>query len=168
MGVCQQVEDGVTGVLVDPSQDDELVDWRFASEAVALLHNHSRRRTLAEGAARSARLRARPDRCVQRYYEAMDLAKRHCRETARERATRRPGRYLARWTALHAAVAGFGLMRPPAVVNRHGRRQPGWDAFADTSERTSSPSIVVPRRPVSTDPGRPRPRRPGEGEAIGA
>jgi len=144
MGVCQQVQDGVNGVLVDTAQEDELVNWRFGSEAVALLRNRGRRRLLAAGAERVARERCLPDRCIARYYEAMDSARRHCRETAKHRGARRPESILARWTALHFATAGLGCIRPPAVVNRHGRRQPTWEAFEEAPERESSTSIVIP------------------------
>jgi 1,2-diacylglycerol 3-alpha-glucosyltransferase len=165
MGVCQQVQDGVNGVLVDPGQDDELVDWRFGSEAVALLRKHVRRRALAEGAVRTARLRSQPERCVARYYEAIDAAKRHSRATARLRARRRPQRYLARWTALHMALAGLGCIRPPATINRYGRKQPAWEAFEPEPVRESSPSIVVPVGPVPAGEAHP----PGTGEeALGA
>jgi hypothetical protein len=34
---------------------------------------------------------------------------------------------IARWAALHVAMAAFGTLRAPAVVNRNGQRQPGWD-----------------------------------------
>jgi 1,2-diacylglycerol 3-alpha-glucosyltransferase len=144
MGVCQQVQDGVNGVLVDTAQEDELVNWRFGSEAVALLRNRGRRRALAAGAERVARERCLPDRCIARYYEAMDSARRHYRETAKGRGGRRPESILARWAALHFATAGLGCIRPPAVVNRHGRRQPTWEAFEEAPERESSTSIVVP------------------------
>jgi glycosyltransferase involved in cell wall biosynthesis len=166
MGVCQQVIDGVNGVLVDPSQDDESVDWRFGSEAVALLRNHGRCRALAEGAARTARLRSQPERCIECYYQAMNEARRHCLDQAAARAAQRPEKYVARWTALHVALAGLGCIRPPQVVNRHGRKQPTWEAFEETSDRDSSPSIIVPRGPVSTERG--QRARSADEEALGA
>jgi len=168
MGVCQQVDEGINGVLVDPAQDAELVNWRFGSEAVALLRNHSRRRALAEGASATARLRSQPERCIARYYEAIDAGRRHLRETAKERARKNPRRYLARWTALHVAVAGAGLVRPPAVVNRHGRQQPTWDAFDEPPARDSSTCIVVPRAPVTAAPHEPPTETSAEDEALGA
>jgi len=33
---------------------------------------------------------------------------------------------LARWTWVQGLAVGLGCIRPPAVVNRHGRKQPGW------------------------------------------
>jgi glycosyltransferase involved in cell wall biosynthesis len=142
MGVCGQVKDGVNGVLVNPGPDVEASNWRFGNEAVALLRNHSRRALVAERAERMAHDRSDPSRCVDRYYAAFQEARRHLRSSTGTGFGSRPqsklvaGRYLARWTALNLAVAGFGFLRPPAVVNRHGRKQPTWEAF----ERPSRPS----------------------------
>ena len=36
-----------------------------------------------------------------------------------------------RWLAINSIVYGLGHLRPPAVVNRHGRRQPAWNDLPD-------------------------------------
>jgi 1,2-diacylglycerol 3-alpha-glucosyltransferase len=127
MGVSQQVRDGENGVLVMPASDQEFTNWRFGSEAVALLRNHQRRSALAAGAERTTRARATPDRCIERYYEAFREARRHCLESPDKRGA--PAKFIARWTALQLAVVGLACVRPPAEVNRHGRKQPNWEAL---------------------------------------
>lgn len=132
MGVSHQVRDGVNGVLVHPSGDRALEDWRFGGEAVSLLRNTARRRALAHGAERTAHERSQPERCVARYIAAFEEARRHLR-TAAPQPRRTPGLAVARWGGLHLLLAGLGLLRAPAVVNRHGRKQPTWESLQDTA-----------------------------------
>jgi hypothetical protein len=35
-------------------------------------------------------------------------------------------RIVAKWATVHTAAAALGMIRPPAILNRHGRKQPGW------------------------------------------
>jgi hypothetical protein len=147
MGVSQQVLDGESGILVMPASDQEFANWRFGSEAVALLRNRARREALAAGAERAARVNSDPGRCLDRYYQAFREAREHLQETRAH--CRAPSRFLARWTALQAAAVGFGCIRPPAVVNRHGRKQPHWEAMQPEPSSSRPSSIVVP---VSASP----------------
>ena len=65
---------------------------------------------------------------IERYYAAFEAAREHCLRTlhgSRSRAYMP----LARWAAIHVATAALGTLRPPAVVNRNNRRQPGWDGI---------------------------------------
>jgi 1,2-diacylglycerol 3-alpha-glucosyltransferase len=140
MGVSQQVRDGENGVLVMPASDQEFTNWRFGSEAVALLRNHQRRAALAATAERSTRARAAPERCIERYYRAFQDARGHCLESRGNR--RAPAKFIARWTAINMTVAGLACVRPPAEVNRHGRKQPHWEALGP-ERATSRPSEIV-------------------------
>jgi 1,2-diacylglycerol 3-alpha-glucosyltransferase len=137
MGVSQQIESGKTGVLVPPGPDERAANWRFASEVATLLRDPARRQDLAQAARRHARARARVDQTVERYYDAFESAREHCQRT------RHGGRThsflpLARWTALHMATAVLGTLRPPAVVNRNGCRQPSWDRIELVAPAPSS------------------------------
>lgn len=128
MGVSQQIESGKTGVLVPPGPDEAAADWRFASEVAALLRDSRRRRALGARARRSAEARADLERSVERYYAAFERARRHLDESGP--VERSAGAGLWRWTALHMATAALGTLRKPALVNRNGRRPPGWDSGA--------------------------------------
>jgi 1,2-diacylglycerol 3-alpha-glucosyltransferase len=137
MNVSQQIESGKTGVLVPPGPDEGAANWRFASEVATLLRDPARRQDLAQAARRHARARARVDQTVERYYDAFESAREHCQRT------RHGGRThsflpLARWTALHMATAVLGTLRPPAVVNRNGCRQPSWDRIELVAPAPSS------------------------------
>lgn len=162
MGVSSQICDGENGVLVTPGPDHDLSNWRFGSEVVALLKNRARRAALAAEAASSARRRVEPTRIVERYFMAFDEARRHCADTKAARARQRPGALLARWSCVNTAVAGFGLLRPPAVVNRHGRRQPTWDVAEGSPFTGGGDDAIVVER--ASDPG----MAPGEGALAGA
>ena len=129
MGVSSQIRDGETGVLVRPGPDRDFSDWRFGSEVVALLRNRSRRFGMAEAARTNRRREVTPERVIDRYYEAFDSARRHCAETQEERKRISAAGKLAHWSWINVATAAFGMLRAPAVVNRHGRKQPSWEAF---------------------------------------
>src|SRR5581483_4202442 len=115
--------------------DEESSDWRFGRGVVSLLRHPRRRHALAAAAERHARERSAPDRTVERYLTAFEAARSYVH------ASRRPlegtdnhwmnaGRQ-ARWMAITGIVAGLGLLKPPAVLNRHGRKQPSWQALRD-------------------------------------
>jgi glycosyltransferase involved in cell wall biosynthesis len=129
MGISQQIEHGLTGLLVAPGPDEQLANWRFANSVLALLRNKSQRRALAERARRSAREERSPERGIARYYAAIHEARRHCRGQQPERRFGRADRVgvLARWTILHGLLALAGLLRRPAKLNLAGREQPNWD-----------------------------------------
>lgn len=130
MGVTEQLSDGGGGMLIGRGPDEDLASWHFASAVVGLLHQPSRRGTLARTAERVARLRSDPDRCVQRYLDAFAAAKAHGAQTAEARARMRrddePARILSRWRLVHSAVYALGHLRPPATLNRNQRRAPAW------------------------------------------
>lgn len=130
MGVSQQVEHEVSGLLVDPGPDEEMADWRFARAVVAVLRNPRRRATLAANAALRARDRSAPEKMIERFLAAFEAAAEHARNTAPPRGVDDLGlraRHTAQWMGINGILLGLGLLRPPAVVNRHGRRQPAWD-----------------------------------------
>ncbi|MBI5516073.1 MAG: glycosyltransferase [Deltaproteobacteria bacterium] len=130
MGVSQQVEHDLTGLLVDPGPDAEMADWRFARALVSLLKNPRKRLSLAQHAERRARERSAPERMVERFLGAFEAAGRHQQALgspsraggALDNAARK-----GRWFGFTGLVAGLGYLRPPATLNRHGRRQPAWN-----------------------------------------
>jgi len=133
MGVSQQVEHDLTGLLVDPGPDAEMADWRFARAAVSLLRNPRRRQVLATNAATRAHDRSAPHKMLEGFLDAFEAARAH--RDASPPDTRSPGLATAfhggRWLAINSIVYGLGHLRPPAVVNRHGRRQPAWNDLPD-------------------------------------
>lgn len=145
MGVSQQVTHGENGILVEPGPNESKANWRFGKEVVGLLRDNPRRRYMAERAEQLARYRSDPERCVQRYYDAFAEARAHCDATEYKRQSLKKLKKLhmmAHWTGIHGLAWGFGLVRPPAIVNRHGRRQSGWD----TLRRVSRVSINTSTR----------------------
>jgi glycosyltransferase involved in cell wall biosynthesis len=128
MGVSQQVENGKNGILVPPGPDERASNWRFAGEVATLLREPARRQTLGQAARRRAHDRSSMNQTIDRYYAAFEAAREHCLRTLHGSRSRA---YLplARWTAIHVATAALGTLRPPAVVNRNNRRQPGWDGI---------------------------------------
>jgi glycosyltransferase involved in cell wall biosynthesis len=127
MGVSQQVEGGRTGCLVDPRRDG--ASFRFAKSVLRLLHDPAERQALAKCARGEVEERSDPSRCIERYYEAFAAAREHLSRTmpSAKAIPRVTTDALARWTSVHLAAAALGLVRPPAIVNRNGCRQPSWD-----------------------------------------
>lgn len=126
MGVSQQIRDGRDGYLIAPDASD--ADAAFGARVVRLLADADERRALADEAARHTRARADPEACVARYYAAFEDAREHCLRTTEQRRARglNTPRLISRWLAVHGAVVGLGLLRPPAVLNRNGGEQPAW------------------------------------------
>ena len=129
-GVAQQIQHGRDGLLLPPGPDRRTANARFGAEVAALLAEPARRRRLGEAAERSARLRTDPDRCIQRYYTAFEQARRHRALCRPDQTLVRQARGFLRWTAIHAFVGAAGMLRPPALLNRNGAKQPGWGAAA--------------------------------------
>jgi hypothetical protein len=130
MGVSQQVEHDVTGMLIEPTKDIDAADWRFGRAVVSLLRNTRKRQGLAATAARHARDRCSPERNVDRFFMAFEAARRHADATVRKNlngSRLNEAKHAARWLAINSLVYGLGRMRAPAVVNRHGRKQPTWN-----------------------------------------
>jgi 1,2-diacylglycerol 3-alpha-glucosyltransferase len=128
MGVSAQVRDGVTGHLVRPGPDQAAADRAFAERVLGCFARPERLAGLKLRAEKDARSRAHPARIVARYYDAFEQAREHCAETMEARIAHPLAGWstLGRWTAVQSLAAGLGLIRRPAVVNRHGRRQPAW------------------------------------------
>lgn len=128
MGVSQQIVNEQSGLLIQADGDPEQVKWRFAKAVLRLLHEPRERERLRQEALRQVRRRSRPDLSISRYYEAFAAAREHC-ERSRSVGSNSMNevRALARWTGLHLTLAGVGLLRPPARLNRAGCRQPNWD-----------------------------------------
>lgn len=131
MGVSQQIRDGLDGFLVDPRADEAAADEAFAARLLRLIEEPDLRQTMSEEAARFTRQRADPEACVARYYDAFEAAREHCERSAPERRRRglNTSRLISRWLAVHGAVVGLGVIRPPALLNRNGGEQPTWSAL---------------------------------------
>ena len=129
MGVSQQLDDGETGFLIDPESGTSAANWRFAKAVISLLHDHALRRRMAGTAEARTRVNRSPEQWIARYYAAFAEAKRHCVENPLAEFTSylRRARSLMRWTTFHLEVAGLGLLRKPALLNRHGTKQPVWE-----------------------------------------
>ncbi len=147
MGVSHQVEHDVTGLLVNPGPDEESSDWRFGRGVISLLRNPRRRAHLAAAAERHARDRSAPERTIERYLTAFESARSYAHginlsPRGTEDLLFNTGRQ-ARWMAITGLLAGLGLLKPPAVLNRHGRRQPSWHALRDDTSREASTAFNV-------------------------
>jgi len=129
MGVSQQIVDGETGILVDPGAGERAANWRFAKAVIQLLHDHPRRQQMALTAQRVVQQRANPEHCISRYYAAFDEARHHLASNPLGRLQRytRRAQAITRWMAVHLELAGLGLLRRPATLNRHGTKQPAWE-----------------------------------------
>lgn len=149
MGVSHQLESGQNGYLIEPGPDARAADERFAVAVNALLDSPAERARLGERAARLARERSDPELAIHRYFSAFHSAREHCARTWRPSGFGERALPLARWATFHALLAGLGRVRPPAVLNRHGRRQPGWDqAFA---AQALDPAVTLQRRERSSE-----------------
>ena len=139
-GVAQQIQHGRDGLLLPPGPDRAECDARYGHEVVDLLERPARRRNLAEAARRSAMNRADPDRAIQRYYTAFEQARRHRVLSRPDTSTLGMVTPIVKWAMLHSAVGGFGLLRPPGILNRNGTKQPGW------SQRPAHPGAKPARK----------------------
>ncbi|HEY2734236.1 MAG TPA: glycosyltransferase [Polyangiales bacterium] len=126
MGVSDQVQSGHDGILIERDRGPEQADWRFGSEVVSLLRHPNVRRALSSQAIANARQRCDPERSVQRYYAAFRSASQHCQQARRHGRPGAQALTILRWVAINALLIALGLLRAPAIVNRHGRRQPSW------------------------------------------
>jgi 1,2-diacylglycerol 3-alpha-glucosyltransferase len=131
IGISDQVEHALTGALIAPGPDAISADERFGATISRLLRDPSERRALAQQAALRTRARVHPEGVVRRYYEVFEQAREHCRQTVEARIARPFAAYsaLGRWAAVQSLALGLGCLRRPAVVNRHGRKQPTWSAL---------------------------------------
>jgi len=129
MGVSAQIKDGETGVLVDPNAGERAANWRFAKAVITLLRDRNRRQQMSERAMNVVRERAAPERCIGRYYDAFDVARQHLADTPVRKVAdmARGAQAITRWTTVHLQLAGLGLLRKPAKINRNGTKQPVWE-----------------------------------------
>jgi hypothetical protein len=124
-GVSDQVIHESDGFLVDPTRPAS--DREFASRVCQLLKDPGLRLAFAKRAEEKARRRSDPGVCVAAYERVFADAMENCRRSFRLRGIVARNAPVVSWAAVHTLLAGLGFMRPPAVVNRHGRQQPDWD-----------------------------------------
>ncbi len=131
MGVSDQVEDGLTGALVEPGPNEGDANEQFGARVLRLLRDPGERTTLALQAAARTRARVAPAGIIARYYDVFESAREHCKRTvdARVKNPFAPLFAVGHWAAVQATAIGLGNLRKPTVVNRHGRKQPSWDAL---------------------------------------
>lgn len=145
MGVSHQVEHERTGLLVAPGPDEAMADWRFGRAVVSLLQNPARRHQLSSQAAARAHDRSSPQRMLERFLAAFESAREHAHNHyVAPAAWQKPlhaMKHGGRWMAINGIVYGLGKVREPAVVNRHGRRQPAWRDL---------PEVEAPAKAVET------------------
>ncbi|MES1178038.1 MAG: glycosyltransferase [Myxococcales bacterium] len=142
MGVSEQIQHRRTGILVDPERESGHVAHEFGRAVLDLLRDSAARAALSERAAEAVRLRARPERCIARYYDAFAEAREHCL-----RSVPSPGSLpakqalsLARWTGLHLTLAGAGLLRQPVPIQSRDCQQPVWDKPENAPPSARRPS----------------------------
>ena len=126
MGVSHQVVHDRTGLLVDSTLPREPLESRFAQHVLELLENNDRRRAMGHAAAATARRRSSPERCVERYYEAFNEARRHLDAATPESASGAGRSNLMQWTLLHSALLVLGYLRKRSIINRNSSAHPGW------------------------------------------
>jgi glycosyltransferase involved in cell wall biosynthesis len=134
MGVCSQIIDGQTGILIDTGRPAADVDAHFGSAALFLLRDTNVRTQMGARAAMYTRARVAPERIVERYYEAFAEARLHLAESANrlERAEKR--RRLRGWATLHTLLYLLSCIRRRAVLNRNHSAQPNWGELSAGSE----------------------------------
>lgn len=131
MGVSDQIDSGTTGYLLRPGPDTQHADRAFGAAVVRLLQQPAMRRQFSARAAQQTRARVHPRGIIQRYYDVFEQARAHNQRTLEQRVARPYAGYqaLGRWASMQSLALLLGCMRKPAVVNRHGRKQPTWDAL---------------------------------------
>ncbi|HEX5657480.1 MAG TPA: glycosyltransferase [Polyangiales bacterium] len=131
MGVSDQVEDGVTGGLIEPGPDEDAADEAFGARVLRLLRDPAERCVLALQAASRTRARVEPAGVIARYYDVFASAREHCKRTVDERIKHpfAPLFAVGHWAAMQATAIGLGSLRRPTTVNRHGRKQPSWGSL---------------------------------------
>ncbi len=124
-GVSDQVIHDSDGFLVDPTRPAS--DREFASRVCQLLADPALRAGFSRRAENKARKRSDPEVCVRAYEQVFADAQRTCPDTLKRSSLVERAAPVMSWAALHTLLAGLGCVRPPAIVNRHGRQQPDWD-----------------------------------------
>ncbi len=134
MGVCSQISDGRTGVLVRVDREPAEVDAQFGRETLGLLGSAGARRHMGERAALSTRARVAPERIVQSYYEAFAQARLHLERSPSGSTPADGRRRLRGWAALHTLIVAMSYIRRRAVLNRNRSPQPNWGELGAGSE----------------------------------
>lgn len=147
-GVSDQIVLDSDGFLIRPELPE--ADELFANRVMSLLRNPALRAVFGQRAEAKARRRSDPGRCIAAYEDAFLAAQRHCVDGQSVNPSRlQRAAPLVHMAALHSLLAVLGCVRPPATVNRHGRKQPTWDtevmtpAAAPLSGLRSLPSAAA-------------------------
>lgn len=146
MGVSHQISNGDDGILVAPGPNHQAANRDFAEAVNQLLSQPAMRLVFAQRAAEACMRRAHPKQAIARYYEAFQSAREQSALTAAARIAKPAAgmRIVAKWAAVHTAAVALGMIRPPAVLNRHGRKQPGWENLEPVAEAKAVSDSMVP------------------------
>lgn len=136
-GVADQIDHNSDGFLLDPAAPG--ADEAFGARVLSLLGDRKVREAFAARAEAKARRRSDPARCIRAYERAFLEAQGHARANPGTPSTLSDHLPVVRWTGLHMLLATLGLIRPPATLNRHQRRQPVWDLDEVPRETTPPP-----------------------------
>lgn len=140
MGVSDQVKHGFDGFLIQPDAPD--ADAEFGARVCELIGNRALREAMAARAEAKARHRCDPQRSVRNYEAAFAAAQEHAKAHPVSPSPVFGSLPVVRWTLIHTLLAALGLVRPPAVLNRHNRKPPDWDLDALRRESTPPPPLV--------------------------
>jgi len=126
MGVCSQIGDGQSGLLIGLEENRDAVEARFAGAVLRLLGDPATLRGMGARAALLARNRVAPERIVERYYDAFAHARQHLQEAPPCAPRTELRRRLQRWATLHGLIVVLSYLRRRAVLNRNKSAQPNW------------------------------------------
>lgn len=134
MGVCSQIVDGQTGILIDNARPAADVEAHFGAASLSLLRDPSARTQLGARAATHTRARVAPERIVERYYDAFAEAREHLRASSERLVPAEKRRRLRGWSTLHMALFLLGCIRRRAVLNKNHSAQPNWGELGAGAE----------------------------------
>lgn len=134
MGVCSQIVDGQTGILIDNHRPAADVEAHFGAAALSLLGDPNARAQLGARAAMYTRARVAPERIVERYYDAFTEARAHLRASSERLLRAEKRRRLRGWATLHTVLYLLSGIRRRAVLNKNHSAQPNWGELSTGSE----------------------------------
>ncbi len=138
-GVSDQIVQDSDGFLIRPEAVD--AEASFGARVLELLNNPKMRAAFSERAEAKARYRSDPGRCIEAYEATFSRAQQHCADAQLEPGPIRRAAPLVHMTAMHSLLAVLGCVRPPATVNRHGRKQPTWDGVTVSASNEQRPRL---------------------------
>src|SRR5262249_17575595 len=123
---------------------------------LALLRDEPRRLSYSDQACARARLRADPERCIARYYEAFEAAREHRAQIDGEASFRRLDELapLGKSASLHSLHFALGAIRHSALVNHSQITSHSWPLARKFAHRRRSRFITLGCAISSVEAGR--------------